>query len=156
MIAANIPDLDVLVLATDTPAVSFRRGWTHGILAQALLPIALTAAMVLVERLRKPRSQVEQPPEVSNVESLRLSIVARVRTAQAERLSVAWTLALAYIGLYSHVALDYLNNYGVRLLAPLDWRWFYGDSLFIVDPWLWATLGLGVWLARRQMRPAPA
>ena len=34
MIAANLPDLDVLVLATDMPSVAFRRGWTHGVLAQ--------------------------------------------------------------------------------------------------------------------------
>jgi inner membrane protein len=133
MIAANLPDIDVLVFATDTPSVSFRRGWTHGVLAQALLPVALTAMMVLIERLRTPRKQAAQP-----------------------QIDLLWTLALAYIGLYSHVALDYLNNYGVRLLSPLDWRWFYGDAVFIVDPWLWASLGIGVWLARRRLRPAPA
>ena len=33
-----------------------------------------------------------------------------------------WTLLLSYIGVYSHVFLDYLNNYGVRLLTPFDWR----------------------------------
>ncbi len=52
MIAANLPDVDVLVYATSTSAVSFRRGWTHGLLAQAILPIALTAVMALVARLR--------------------------------------------------------------------------------------------------------
>src|SRR6188508_2438536 len=52
MIAANLPDLDVLVFATSTPSVAFRRGWTHGILAQALLPIALTAAIWAVARWR--------------------------------------------------------------------------------------------------------
>ena len=35
MIAANIPDVDVLVFATDTPAIEFRRGWTHGVAGQA-------------------------------------------------------------------------------------------------------------------------
>ena len=44
----------------------------------------------------------------------------------------------------------------MRLLAPLDWRWFYGDSVFIADVWLWVILGLGVWLARRQRRPVVA
>jgi inner membrane protein len=51
--------------------------------------------------------------------------------------------------MYSHVFLDFLNNYGVRLLAPVDWRWFYGDAVFIVDPILWVVLGAGVWLSRR-------
>ena len=64
-----------------------------------------------------------------------------------------WWLLASVPGLYSHVFLDYLNNYGVRLLTPLDWRWFYGDAVFIVDPWLWVTLGLGVWFARRRARP---
>jgi inner membrane protein len=44
----------------------------------------------------------------------------------------------------------------VRLLAPLDWRWFYGDAVFIIDPWLWLVLGVGVWAARRTRMPQPA
>ncbi len=48
MVASNLPDVDVLVFATSTPSVAFRRGWTHGVLADALLPALLTAAVVLV------------------------------------------------------------------------------------------------------------
>src|SRR5687767_5874548 len=63
MIAANIPDLDVLVFATDTPPVSFRRGWTHGVLAQALLPWALAGVFMLVAHLRgKPGGTASSPP----------------------------------------------------------------------------------------------
>ena len=132
MIAANLPDIDVLAFASSTPSVALRRGWTHGVIAQALLPVALTAAML---------------------------IVARGRPARDHQLPVraGWLLLLAYVGVYSHVFLDLLNNYGIRLLAPLDWRWFYGDAVFIIDPWLWLTLGLGVWLSRRVLRsPVPA
>jgi inner membrane protein len=32
---------------------------------------------------------------------------------------------------------------------PFDSRWFYGDVLFIIDPWLWLVLAAGVWMARR-------
>jgi inner membrane protein len=37
---------------------------------------------------------------------------------------------------------------------PLDGRWYYGDTLFIVDPWLWAILAIGVVLSgeRRHRR----
>jgi inner membrane protein len=69
---------------------------------------------------------------------------------------VGWLLLLAYAGLYSHVFLDYLNNYGVRLLTPIDWRWFYGDSLFIIDLWLWLAFGIGTWLSRRRTSARPA
>ena len=54
------------------------------------------------------------------------------------------------------MALDLLNPYGLRVLAPFDWQWFYGDALFIIDPWLWITLGVGVWMSRRRIAVAPA
>jgi len=128
MVAANLPDVDALVFATDTPSVSFRRGWTHGVGAQLLLPILLTGACWLAGR--------------------------RTRNGEARPVHLGWLLGLSYTGVYSHVFLDYLNNYGIRLLTPFDWRWFYGDAVFIVDPWLWLVLGLGVWLARRRRAPA--
>jgi inner membrane protein len=81
---------------------------------------------------------------------------ARWRHPQAPRPRAGWLLALSYLALYSHLFLDFLNNYGVRLLAPLEWRWFYGDAVFILDPWLWLVLGGGVWLARRRQSPQPA
>jgi inner membrane protein len=136
MIAANIPDVDVLVFATDTPSVSFRRGWTHGVAAQAILPLVLAAVVFLIARSRRTRGN-ELAPGGPGVH-------------------FGWLLALAYLGTYSHVFLDYLNNYGVRLLAPVDWRWFYGDAVFIIDIWLWLALGGGVWLARRSGRTTPA
>src|SRR5687768_14622499 len=131
MIAANVPDVDVLVFATSTPAVAFRRGWTHGIAAQILLPIALTAVMLLIARMRP--ADDDGPPA-----------------------SARWLLLLAYVGMISHVLLDLLNTYGVRLLTPFDWRWLYGDAVFIIDPWLWVTLGLGIWLSARRARLTPA
>jgi inner membrane protein len=135
MVSANLPDVDVLVFATSIPAVSFRRGWTHGILAQLILPITLTALVVALDRWRAPtqRADGDAPP-----------------------LHAGWVLLLSYIGVFSHVFLDFLNNYGVRLLAPFDWRWFYGDAVFIVDPWLWLTLGAGTWLSWRRRVTAPA
>ena len=132
MIAANLPDLDVLSFFTDTNPISFRRGWTHGVIAQLVLPVAFTGVMYAIGRLR-PRTGDTGPP-----------------------LRASWLLLLSFIGVYSHIFLDFLNNYGVRVLAPVDWRWFYGDTLFIADVWLWLVLGLGVWLSRRQRRTTPS
>lgn len=128
MIAANLPDIDVLVFVSGMPAVAFRRGWTHGVLAQALLPIAFTLVVVMIDRWRPPRRQ------------------------GAPRARVGALLLLSYLGVLSHVGLDLLNSYGVRLLMPFSGRWFYGDAVFIVDPWLWLMLGAGVVLARRLAR----
>ena len=132
MISANIPDLDVLAFFTDTPPVAVRRGLTHGIVAQIALPVLVTGAFWMWNRWRKPTSDQEPP------------------------LRLGWLLALCVIGVYSHVFLDYLNNYGIRLLTPFDWRWFYGDSVFIVDLWLWLVLGSGVWLSRRRHSTRPS
>jgi inner membrane protein len=131
MLSANAPDIDVLVFFTDTASVSFRRGWTHGIAAQLVLPVVVTATLWTLDRVRPARG--DAPP-----------------------LRAGWLLLLSFAGVYSHVFLDYLNNYGVRLLTPFDWRWFYGDAVFIIDPWLWVALGLGVWLSRRRLATRPA
>jgi inner membrane protein len=41
----------------------------------------------------------------------------------------------------THPLMDWTNNYGLRPLLPWDGRWFYGDLVFIVDPYLWLVLG---------------
>ncbi|CAN5774674.1 hypothetical protein BH18ACI5_BH18ACI5_23150 [soil metagenome] len=134
-ISANLPDVDVLVFATGVPSVAFRRGWTHGVVAQLVLPVAFAGAMWLSAH-RKGASPATTP-------------------ADAVPNSFGWLLALSFIGIYSHVFLDYLNTYGVRLLMPLSPRWFYGDAVFIVDIWLWLMLGIGAWRARNgNRRPA--
>ena len=56
MIASNLPDIDVLVFASGSSPVAFRRGWTHGVIAQLLLPVALTGVMMLVARVKKRQS----------------------------------------------------------------------------------------------------
>lgn len=126
VIAANLPDIDVLVLATDNVAMSFRRGWTHGVLAMAVLPLLLAWAMLAWDRLVRQR-RPHPPP----------------------RAGLGGLLLLSYIGLLSHPFLDYLNSYGIRLLMPFSDRWFFGDALYIVDPWMYVILGAGVVLARR-------
>ena len=59
-------------------------------------------------------------------------------------------LLLAYLGTVTHPVLDYMNVYGMRWLMPFADRWVYGDVLFIVDPWIWALLGAGIFLSRQR------
>ncbi|MEX2571243.1 MAG: metal-dependent hydrolase [Gemmatimonadota bacterium] len=130
LIGANLPDLDVLALLTGS-GLSFRRGWTHGVLAIAVLPMLLAGAMVVWDRVVRRRGGREP--------------ASPVRPRQL--------LLLAFVGVLSHPVLDWLNTYGMRWLMPFDGRWFYGDALFIVDPWLWLILGAGVLIARRWGSP---
>jgi inner membrane protein len=63
------------------------------------------------------------------------------------------TYAIALIAMATHPALDYLNPYGLRPLLPWDGTWYYGDSLFILDPYLDAVLLSGiVWGALKPDR----
>jgi inner membrane protein len=120
LLAANLPDLDVLAYLRDPLfALTFRRGWTHGVLAMAVLPLALAGGMAAWDRLVRRRRRPDGAP------------------APFREL-----LLLSFAGVLSHPLLDLLNTYGVRLLMPFSGRWFYGDTLFIVDPWLWGLLGL--------------
>ena len=137
-IAANLPDVDaVTYLVGDGPgSLAFRRGWTHGPIAMVVLPLLLTLAMIGWSRMVRGKPGRRYTP-----------------------VSPGWLFVLALIGALSHPLLDLMNTYGVRLLMPFSPRWFYGDALFIVDPWLWMALGIGVLLSRwraRRIRDASA
>jgi inner membrane protein len=130
LVAVNAPDVDI-VAAFLGHNLGWRRGWTHGVLGIALWPFLIAGLALLWSRWRAP---------------------ARPVSARA-------LLALAAIGVMTHPVLDYLNTYGMRWLMPFRDRWYYGDTLFIVDPWLWAFLVIGIVAARRRERrgaPHPA
>ncbi len=130
IIAANIPDIDaVATLLGGVQHLAIRRGITHGPIAMLVLPLLLTGIMIWFDRWQTRRGK-----------------------RPADRLPIhrGWLLALAYIGCLSHPALDWLNSYGIRLLEPFSSQWFYGDSIFIIDIWIWATLIAGFWVSRRR------
>lgn len=130
IIAANIPDIDAVATLLDgVQHLAIRRGITHGPIAMLVLPLLLTAIMIGFDRWQTRRGK---------------------RPADRLPIHKGWLLALAYIGCLSHPALDWLNSYGIRLLEPFSSQWFYGDSIFIIDIWIWAALIAGVWVSRRQ------
>jgi inner membrane protein len=99
------------------------------------LPLAMTGAMIAFDRWQARRG---------------------TRPEDRAALRPGWLLVVAYIGCLSHPLFDWMNSYGVRLLEPFSHRWFYGDALFIVDPWLLAMLIAGVWLSRQRDKAARA
>jgi len=124
ILGANAPDVDaVTMFISRDVSLGFRRGWTHGVLALVLLPLILAALVLLFDR-----------------------VFAYAR-GQEPRGRPAPVMLLAYLGVLSHPFLDWLNTYGIRLLMPFDDRWFYGDALFVIDPWVWLLAGTSVVLA---------
>lgn len=132
IIAANIPDIDaVAVLLGGDQHLALRRGVTHGPIAMVLLPLLLWGIMLWFDRWQSRRGA--RPDK-------RLPVDKR------------WLLILAYIGCLSHPLFDWFNSYGIRLLEPFSSQWFYGDTIFIIDIWLWCALTAGVWLSLRGER----
>ncbi|NRD88438.1 metal-dependent hydrolase [Sphingopyxis sp. BSNA05] len=130
IIAANIPDIDaVTTLLGGVQHLALRRGITHGPIAMLVLPLLLTGIMIGFDHWQTKRGK---------------------RPADRLPIHKGWLLALAYIGCLSHPALDWLNSYGIRLLEPFSSQWFYGDSIFIIDIWIWVALIAGLWLSRRR------
>lgn len=134
ILGANLPDIDAVAMAVGPDfSLWFRRGWTHGVLAMAILPLVLVGALLAYDRLWRRRRDPDAAP-------------ARL-----------WPLVgLSYLATLTHPLLDWLNTYGVRLLMPFDQRWFYGDSIFIVDPWMWLLLAAAVVLAHSRSRLSAA
>lgn len=144
LIASNLPDIDVAVFATDTLWMSFRRGWTHGVLAMLVLPALLAASMWTFDRLRNRESGGSLDPPSAN-------------PLTVEGANLRSLLLLACLGTWIHVFMDFLNSYGVRLLMPFSNRWFYGDALYIVDPLLYVIFGTAFVAARLfALRGGPA
>ncbi len=129
IISANLPDIDSFVARWfGTTARTFHRGFTHGVGGLVTLSILVTAIILAWERLRPGK---EGPVKIFGL------------------------LLACFIGTLSHPLLDFMNTYGVRLLEPFSHRWFYGDTLFIIDPWIWLMLILGLefsWRAERLGR----
>jgi inner membrane protein len=132
LIGANLPDVDVFyeVLAK---AWTFHRGLTHSVPAILVLALILTGALVVFDRLRSTR-RAAKPGR------------APVRPKQLFLISA--------IAVLSHLVLDLLTPYGVRLLMPFSERWFYGDALWAFDPWVFIALVAGIVGARVRARSA--
>jgi inner membrane protein len=139
VIGANLPDVDAVVylFGNGATGLAFRRGWTHGVLAMVVLPVMLAALMtwggrIIIERRERRGRPSPGPPIVPSQ-----------------------LVLLSAISIWTHPLFDLLNTYGVRLLMPFSSRWFYGDTLFIVDPWVWLALAAGAFISIRRARAVP-
>jgi inner membrane protein len=127
LLGANAPDIDILTaFGGPNAALALRRGCSHGPLAIVALPFAVTGLLLAWDRWVRRR----RTPDAAPAEGVAL-------------------LQLATIGVLSHPMLDWLNTYGIRLLMPFSDHWFRGNSLFIIDPYLWLILAVGLVMAAR-------
>ena len=127
IIAANLPDIDSFVArGFGCEPIAAHRGFTHGLGGLVTMPFLAVAIIWLWERLRPGK---EGP------------------------LKLGGLFVACFVGVLSHPLLDLMNTYGTRVLEPFSHRWFYADTLFIIDPWIWIMLILGLeisWRAERR------
>ena len=124
VVAAEFPDVDLVYVGRTLDGGNLayllhHRGHTHTLL------FALISAIVLW--------------------ALALAVVRECRAAPFR-----WSLlVIALAGTCSHLLLDYTNNYGVHPFWPIESSWYYGDAVFIVEPWLWIMALPVIWYFTR-------
>ena len=131
LLGANAPDIDVfapLVLPVD--GIAFHRGPVHSVFAVPILAAAITALLWLLDRLRPN-------PDALPLRPTPLFLVTLIAVA-------------------SHPFLDWLTTYAIALFAPVSWRWYSGNAIFIVDWAYWLLMIAGVgWSAWRWRKHLP-
>src|SRR5258706_11233692 len=130
ILSANAPDIDVVsgFFGGRWVLLQHHRGITHSIVGTLVLGILIPSILFGVERaLAGWRKQL---PKI-----------------RYRGLLVASLIAAA-----THPLMDWTNNYGVRPFLPWDGKWFYGDLVFIVDPYLILVLGGGAFLLTSDRR----
>jgi inner membrane protein len=130
--ASNFPDLDIVfsqLLPRPLGYLLHHRGHTHTLLY--VLPQALLLMALIWLLWPAARRLLAQSPSA--------------------RRGMALAVGLGFI---LHLAMDYLNSYGVHPLYPFDSRWFYGDMVFILEPLFWIAAGvpLAMMVKRHALR----
>ena len=129
LVAANAPDADVAaLLGGGWFYLEHHRGITHSVVGTLALAAVVPALFYAAERA-----------------------LARLR-GRSPRARFGGLLIASLLVSATHPLLDWTNNYGLRPLLPWDGRWYYGDLVFIIDPWLWLLLGGAAFLSTAGTR----
>lgn len=124
VVSANVADADFITLffGDRWTLLHYHRGITHSIVGTIAIGFLIPLTAFAIERL-----------------------IVKVRKRRP-RIRLRGLLIASFIAAVTHPLMDWTNNYGVRPLLPWSGRWFYGDLVFIVDPYVWLVLGGVVFL----------
>ncbi|HUX43956.1 MAG TPA: metal-dependent hydrolase [Terracidiphilus sp.] len=135
VLAAEAADIDMLWgFAGPVEELKHHRGITHTFLFAPVVAAAAVGVVWLLHRwfqYRHRRKLSSAPPSEPGA--------PQPRPPQPVRW--AWVYLAALLSAFSHILLDWTNNYGVRPFFPFNPRWYAGSFVFIADPVLWALLG---------------
>lgn len=116
VVANNFPDLDILYGDLAPAPLGYllhHRGHTHT-LGGVLLQVAVIVNLLfLIPSFRR---------HLKDLATLKL------------------TIGVVATGLMLHLMMDGWNSYGVHPLWPISSKWYYGDAVFIIEPFVWISL----------------
>lgn len=119
VLAANAPDCDVAILLFGDrwTYLHHHRGITHAIVGVAVLSLFIPLLFCGIDRLW-----------------------ARFR-GQSPKTKLRGLIVASVLVTATHPLLDWTNNYGLRPFLPWSSKWYYGDLVYIIDPYVWLLLG---------------
>lgn len=131
VLSANAPDIDVVsgFFGDRWTVLLHHRGITHSIIGTLALGFFVPSIFWVIERA-----------------------IAKWRRRRP-LIRYRGLLLASLIAAATHPLMDWTNNYGVRPLLPWNGRWFYGDLVFIVDPYIWLVLGGAAFLLTSNRGP---
>src|ERR1043166_4978218 len=131
LISANAADADFISLffGDRWTLLQYHRGITHSIVGTIAIGLLIPISFFALERI---------------VTSLR---------KRGSRIRLRGLLLASMLAAVTHPLMDWTNNYGVRPFLPWSGKWFYGDLVFIVDPFILLLLGGAAFLATSDRWP---
>ena len=145
VLASNAPDIDILATAGGSANyLAWHRGLTHGPLGVIGLG-TITAGLVWAGR-----RILDARAAKSITVSRKTRATTPSRAADNPDATFPMLVAVSIIGVMLHVLMDLPTSYGIRLLAPLTWRWFAVDWMPIVDIYLLIALVTGLIFGQRS------
>ena len=130
ILSANAPDIDAVsvLFGGRWTLLQYHRGITHSIVGTFVLGLLIPSFLFVLERaIAKWR---KRPPRIRYRGLVLASLIAAA----------------------THPVMDWTNNYGVRPFLPWSGKWFYGDLVFIIDPYLLLILGGAAFLITSHQR----
>jgi inner membrane protein len=121
-LAAEFPDIDVLwAFKGPVEGMAHHRGFTHSFIGAPVEAAVVLGLIYIVHRWRLKRGKLPVIPP-------------------------RWGMLFCFglLAVFSHILLDFTNNYGVRPLMPFNWRWYSWDIVYIVEPVMLLLLIVGL------------
>jgi inner membrane protein len=131
-LAAEAADLDMFWgLRGPVEELKHHRGITHTLIGAPVVALATVGGVWLFHRWRMRRQRRKSASDSQP----RMEVPVSQRRPPVRWV---WLYLTNLIAAYSHILLDWTNNYGVRPFFPFNPQWYAGSFVFIADPILWA------------------